>query len=110
MALLFTIFQFFVNIVMLNLLIAIMGDQYDIVQESGHEQYLYSKAGIILEYEVSCGRRGLSSGTGAHMWWGFYHPPPPSTSSGAHVEEAAGGPGTVPPLAADVACQDRHCR
>ena len=52
MALLFTIFQFFVNIVMLNLLIAIMGDQYDIVQESGHEQFLYAKAGIILEYEM----------------------------------------------------------
>ena len=52
MALLFTIFQFFVNIVMLNLLIAIMGDQYDIVQESGHEQYLYAKAQIILEVRV----------------------------------------------------------
>ena len=48
MAFLFTIFVFFINIVMLNLLIAIMGDQYDIVQESGHEQYLYAKAGIIL--------------------------------------------------------------
>ena len=52
MAFLFTIFQFFVNIVMLNLLIAIMGDQYDIVQESGHEQYLYAKAQIILEVRV----------------------------------------------------------
>ena len=56
MALLFTIFQFFVNIVMLNLLIAIMGDQYDIVQESGHEQYLYGKAGIVLEYEARMSR------------------------------------------------------
>ena len=41
---------------MLNLLIAIMGDQYDIVQESGHEQYLYGKAGIILEYEARMSR------------------------------------------------------
>ena len=41
---------------MLNLLIAIMGDQYDIVQESGHEQYLYAKAGIILEYEARMSR------------------------------------------------------
>ena len=56
MALLFTTFQFFANIVMLNLLIAIMSDQYDIVQESGHEQYLYAKAGIILE--VTNGVRG----------------------------------------------------
>jgi len=41
---------------MLNLLIAIMGDQYDIVQESGHEQYLYGKAGIVLEYEARMSR------------------------------------------------------
>jgi len=56
MTVLFTIFQFFVNIVMLNLLIAIMGDQYDVVQESGHEQYLYAKAGIILKYEERMSR------------------------------------------------------
>ena len=52
MAFLFTIFQFFVNIVMLNLLIAIMGDKYAVVQESGDQQYLYAKAQIILEYET----------------------------------------------------------
>merc|ERR1712087_658669 len=47
---------FFVNFVMLSLLIAIMGDQYDIVQEWGREQYLYAKAGIILEYEARMSR------------------------------------------------------
>ena len=52
----FCICSFFMIVVMLNLLIAIMGDQYDIVQESGHEQYLYAKAGIILDYEARMSR------------------------------------------------------
>ena len=38
--------------VLLNLLIAIMGDKYDMVQESRQEQFLYAKAQIILEYEA----------------------------------------------------------
>lgn len=87
MAFLFTIFQFFVNIVMLNLLIAIMGDQYDVVQESGHEQYLYAKAQIILE--VSRGAR-----PGCHLCFASgaaADPPlPERTVRGEHVagEEA----------------------
>ena len=90
MALLFTIFQFFVNIVMLNLLIAIMGDQYDVVQESGHEQYLYAKAQIILEVRLRVGVRGQKG----HLCFPFgaaADPPPPEHAvRGEHVagEEA----------------------
>ena len=36
---------------MLNLLIAIMSDKYEQLQKSGHQQYFYAKASIILEYE-----------------------------------------------------------
>ena len=48
--------MFFMDIIMLNLLIAIMGDEYVRVQEWGHEQYLYAKAGIIIEYEARMSR------------------------------------------------------
>uniref|UniRef100_A0A7S1XMJ4 Ion transport domain-containing protein n=1 Tax=Phaeomonas parva TaxID=124430 RepID=A0A7S1XMJ4_9STRA len=50
-AALFVLFMVLVNIVYLNLLIAIMGDTFDEVQESAKAQYLYSLAKIILEYE-----------------------------------------------------------
>jgi len=40
-----------VQIVLLNLLIAIMGDLYDEIQETATEQYLYSKAKVVLEIE-----------------------------------------------------------
>ena len=50
MAFLFIVMMFFLDIIMLNLLIAIMADEYERVQAWGHEQYLYAKAGIIIEY------------------------------------------------------------
>jgi len=50
---LFVVFMFLVNIVMLNLLIAIMGDIFDQVQESALAQFLYSKSSLILEFEAT---------------------------------------------------------
>jgi hypothetical protein len=48
---LFYIFMFLVQIIFLNLLIAIMGDIYDEIQENAKAQFLFSKASIILEFE-----------------------------------------------------------
>jgi hypothetical protein len=48
---LFYIFMFLVQIIFLNLLIAIMGDIYDEIQENAKSQFLFSKASIILEFE-----------------------------------------------------------
>ena len=52
MRILFVVFMLLVNIVLLNLLIAIMGDVFDRVQDSAKAQYLYSLAKIILEYDT----------------------------------------------------------
>jgi WD40 repeat protein len=49
--LLFVVFMFGVNIVLLNLLIAIMGDIYGEIQQNATEQFLFSKTMIILEFE-----------------------------------------------------------
>jgi hypothetical protein len=46
-----SLFMFFVVIVMLNLLIAIMGDKYDQVQENVKSEFNFGRAKIILEYE-----------------------------------------------------------
>ena len=48
---LFMTFMYLVNLVMLNLLIAIMGDIFDQIQETARSNYLYSKAKLILEHE-----------------------------------------------------------
>ena len=48
---LFVMFMYLVNVVLLNLLIAIMGDIFDQIQEHSHAQFLYSKACLILEFE-----------------------------------------------------------
>ena len=48
---LFMTFMYLVNLVMLNLLIAIMGDIFDQIQENARCNYLYSKAKLILEHE-----------------------------------------------------------
>ena len=45
-------FTYFINIVMLNLLIAIMGDIFDQIQENARAEFLYGRAQIILEYEA----------------------------------------------------------
>ncbi|GMH88768.1 hypothetical protein TrVE_jg422 [Triparma verrucosa] len=49
--LLFVVFMFFINIVMLNLLIAIMGDIFDNVQENANSEFLFARAEIIIEIE-----------------------------------------------------------
>ena len=48
---LFVIFMYLVNLIMLNLLIAIMGDIFAQIQESARAKFLYSKALIIIEFE-----------------------------------------------------------
>ncbi|GMH77433.1 hypothetical protein TrST_g9197 [Triparma strigata] len=48
---LFCVFTFFINIIMLNLLIAIMGDIFDKVQESATAEFLFARTQIILEFE-----------------------------------------------------------
>ena len=49
--LLFVVFMFFINIVMLNLLIAIMGDIFDRIQENARAEFMFARAGIIVEFE-----------------------------------------------------------
>ena len=52
---LFVVFTFIINIVMLNLLIAIMGDIFDKIQENAKAEYMFAKAGIICEFEATPG-------------------------------------------------------
>ncbi|GMH64615.1 hypothetical protein TrST_g10092 [Triparma strigata] len=49
---LFVVFMFFINIVMLNLLIAIMGDIFDRIQENAKAEFMFARAGIVLEFEA----------------------------------------------------------
>ncbi|GMI11254.1 hypothetical protein TrLO_g10470 [Triparma laevis f. longispina] len=48
---LFIGFTIFINIIMLNLLIAIMGDIFDKIQESAKAEFIFARANIILEFE-----------------------------------------------------------
>ena len=48
---LFVVFMLLVNVILLNLLIAIMGDIFDNIQENAIAAYLLAKATIILEFE-----------------------------------------------------------
>ena len=48
---LFTVFTLLINIVLLNLLIALMGDIFDRIQENAQAEFLYGRACIILEFE-----------------------------------------------------------
>ncbi|GMH51643.1 hypothetical protein TL16_g01052 [Triparma laevis f. inornata] len=48
---LFISFTFFVNIVLLNLLIAIMGELFDKIKENAKATFLFAKANLILEFE-----------------------------------------------------------
>ena len=51
-ALLFMFFTYFINIVMLNLLIAIMGDIFDRIQENAKAEFMFARANIIIEFEA----------------------------------------------------------
>ena len=44
--------MFFINIVMLNLLIAIMGDIFDRIQENAKAEFMFARAEIVLEFEA----------------------------------------------------------
>ncbi|GMH54376.1 hypothetical protein TrST_g10532 [Triparma strigata] len=48
---LFVVFMIFINIVMLNLLIAIMGDIFDRIRENARAEFTFARAIIILEFE-----------------------------------------------------------
>jgi len=43
--------MFLINIVLMNLLIAIVGDIFDQIQESARAQFLYSEAKLIIDFE-----------------------------------------------------------
>ncbi|GMH50018.1 hypothetical protein TL16_g00674 [Triparma laevis f. inornata] len=47
----FVCFTMLLNIIMLNLLIAIMGDIFDKIQENAKAEFLFARANIILEFE-----------------------------------------------------------
>ena len=47
----FLFFTIFINIIMLNLLIALMGNVYEEIQGNATAEYLYAKAEIVLEFE-----------------------------------------------------------
>ncbi|GMH71660.1 hypothetical protein TL16_g05712 [Triparma laevis f. inornata] len=50
-SMLFIAFTIFINIIMLNLLIAIMGDIFDKIQENAKAEFIFARANIILEFE-----------------------------------------------------------
>ncbi|GMH53826.1 hypothetical protein TrST_g8090 [Triparma strigata] len=54
---LFVGFSFFINIIMLNLLIAIMGDIFDRIQENAVAEFLFARANILLEIEATFGEK-----------------------------------------------------
>ena len=51
LAFLFTVFTLLTNIVLLNLLIALMGDIFNRIQENAQAEFLYARAYIVLEFE-----------------------------------------------------------
>ncbi|GMH79949.1 hypothetical protein TrST_g10365 [Triparma strigata] len=50
-AILFIAFTIFINIIMLNLLIAIMGDIFDKIQENAKAEFIFARANIVPEFE-----------------------------------------------------------
>ena len=66
---LFIVFMYIVNIVLLNLLIAIMGDIYDSIQENARAQFLFSKASLILEFEEVMGNDYDESHSAEYPTW-----------------------------------------
>ena len=61
---LFIVFTVLINIVLLNLLIALMGDIFDRIQENARAQFLFSRARIILEFESIVAPEQLNSEKG----------------------------------------------
>ena len=49
---LFVFFTLFVNIIMLNLLIALMSNIYEKIQENAKAEFMFAKASIVLEFEA----------------------------------------------------------
>ena len=50
----FTLFQFIVVVLMMNLIIAIMGDSYEMVKENETIEALHERAKIIVDMELLC--------------------------------------------------------
>ena len=53
LAMLLMIFTYFINIVMLNLLITIMGDIFDRIQQTALADFFFGRANIIMEFEAT---------------------------------------------------------
>ncbi|GMH58532.1 hypothetical protein TrST_g1037 [Triparma strigata] len=66
--LLFVVFMFFINIVMLNLLIAIMGDIFDNIQENANSEFLFARAEIIIEIENMLSPKELENEEWFPIW------------------------------------------
>ncbi|GMH97735.1 hypothetical protein TrVE_jg4330 [Triparma verrucosa] len=58
---LFVFFMLVMNVVMMNLLIAIMGDTFDQIQEYAMAEYLFCRASIILEFEIALSEKDKSN-------------------------------------------------
>jgi len=71
---LFIVFMYILNVVLFNLLIAIMGDIYDSIQENARAQFLFSKASLILEFEEVMGKDKDESHTHAPKWLQILEP------------------------------------
>ncbi|GMH78467.1 hypothetical protein TL16_g07811 [Triparma laevis f. inornata] len=65
---LFVVFMVFINIVMLNLLIAIMGDIFDRIRENAKAEFTFARAMIILEFEEMLSSRRFKNGTWFPTW------------------------------------------
>ena len=65
---LFVGFTFFINIIMLNLLIAIMGDIFDRIQENAVAEFLFARANILLEIEATFGEKEKSKAEWYPRW------------------------------------------
>ena len=65
---LFVVFMFFINIIMLNLLIAIMGDIFDQIQETADAQFMIARAQIVLEFEGSLSEADRNSDKNFPTW------------------------------------------
>ena len=54
---LFVFFTIFINIILLNLLIALMSNIYEKIQENAKAEFLFAKASVILEFESEIGEK-----------------------------------------------------
>ena len=80
----FILVMLFVNIVMLNLLIAIMGDSYDKVQENAFLEYRREKARVLMEIEIMMTKKERKREDYFPRW---LHVLQPTTTGGARSRD-----------------------